>query len=154
MCSIAVDAHPPSSRSLSPKCSGAAGHGRSLKLRQLIADLRAQSYLNFDVVMLTIVASIIASFGLATNSVVMVVASMLVSPLMGPLLGLSFGTVIYDWPLTRYSTKPTSADTLLTCFLQTLTRFRNHDANPLCCLWILNWNSICFLPREPWLANI
>jgi Domain of unknown function (DUF389) len=43
------------------------------------------------------VASIIAAAGLASNSSVVVVASMLVSPLMGPIMGFTFGTIMHEW---------------------------------------------------------
>eukprot|EP00164_Ancoracysta_twista_P007390 GFYU01010482.1.p1 GENE.GFYU01010482.1~~GFYU01010482.1.p1 ORF type:complete len:556 (-),score=97.99 GFYU01010482.1:136-1803(-) len=41
-----------------------------------------------------ICAAVIAALGLATNSAVMVVASMLISPLMGPILSFTYGATI------------------------------------------------------------
>lgn len=48
---------------------------------------------------LVIIASILAAVGLATDNVVVIVASMLVSPIMGPILAVCFGTFVFDFGL-------------------------------------------------------
>eukprot|EP00808_Paulinella_micropora_P018293 g44712.t1 len=51
---------------------------------------------NFDYVMFLMTASVLAALGLATNNVVVVVASMLISPLMSPVIGATFGFVVKE----------------------------------------------------------
>eukprot|EP00798_Chlamydomonas_sp_ICE-L_P001384 gene1384-32752_t len=55
----------------------------------------------FDYVVLCTVAGWISAVGLATNSSVMIVASMLISPIMGPILMFCFGTSIQDYALIK-----------------------------------------------------
>merc|ERR1712176_1470694 len=55
--------------------------------------------MNFDYVCMLLVASCIAVAGLATDSSVVVIASMLVSPLMGPVLAFTFGSTIKNKPM-------------------------------------------------------
>jgi uncharacterized hydrophobic protein (TIGR00271 family) len=62
--------------------------------------------LTFDFIVLLIVASVVASFGLVESSPLFLAASMLISPLMGPILCATFGMVIKDrklqyWGLTN-----------------------------------------------------
>eukprot|EP00941_MAST-03F_sp_MAST-3F-sp1_P002072 g2072.t1 len=68
--------------------------------RMSVEEIRNQisdgNSLSFDFYVLLIGASIIASVGLATDSAVMVVASMLISPLMGPILATCFGAASSD----------------------------------------------------------
>jgi len=65
----------------------------------IYAGIAQNNNLSFDFLTLLTMASIIAGVGLATNSVVSVVASMLVSPLMGPILAFSLGALINDWKM-------------------------------------------------------
>lgn len=48
-------------------------------------------------------AILIASIGLNTNSNAVIIGAMLVSPLMGPIVGLGYGIGIFDFPLIRRS---------------------------------------------------
>jgi uncharacterized membrane protein len=59
--------------------------------------------MSFDFAALLIIACILAGIGLITNSTVVIVASMLVSPIMGPVMGMTFGSRVLDWRLTRSS---------------------------------------------------
>ena len=72
----------------------------SIKSRMLVAEvvngIKAGSEFTFDYLLLVILASIIAFFGLLENSSVVLVASMLVSPIMGPILAGIFGCIIGD----------------------------------------------------------
>lgn len=70
-------------------------------LHQLLDQVYSQVRFSFDFLMMAISAGILAAVGLATDSDVIIVASMLVSPIMGPILGLCFGIVIYDVPLIK-----------------------------------------------------
>ncbi|XP_013403877.1 uncharacterized protein LOC106169083 isoform X2 [Lingula anatina] len=67
-----------------------------LTVAQVVEQIKAQAALTFDYVMLIILASIIAGFGLLENSSVILVASMLVSPLMGPILAGTFGLMVQN----------------------------------------------------------
>jgi uncharacterized hydrophobic protein (TIGR00341 family) len=67
-----------------------------LSVEEIYGKIAIGARLSFDFIALLIVSCIIASIGLATNSVVFIVASMLLAPLMGPILGLSLGAVISD----------------------------------------------------------
>jgi uncharacterized hydrophobic protein (TIGR00271 family) len=48
-------------------------------------------------------AILIASIGLNTNSTAVIIGAMLVSPLMGPIVGLGYGVGIFDFALVRRS---------------------------------------------------
>jgi len=50
-----------------------------------------------------ILAILIASLGLHTNSPAVIVGAMLISPLMGPIMGLGFGVAINDFKLLKRS---------------------------------------------------
>ncbi|GIL74931.1 hypothetical protein Vretifemale_4796 [Volvox reticuliferus] len=63
---------------------------------EIYTGVESGSDLSFDYLAFVVVAGLIAAVGLATNSSVMIVASMLVSPLMGPILAFSFGTSASD----------------------------------------------------------
>lgn len=77
----------------------------SIKSRMIVEKVvevaRGSAVFSFDYLMLVMVASMIATFGLAFNSVVAIVASMLVSPIMGPVVAVTFGTTIKDWSLVK-----------------------------------------------------
>lgn len=70
-------------------------------VQQVVEQTKAQASFSFDFVLLTIVASILAAAGLATNNAVIIVASMLVSPLMGPILAVCFGLVIENFNMAK-----------------------------------------------------
>lgn len=70
-------------------------------MQHIVAMTKTQSTFSFDFLVLTLVASTLAAFGLSTNNPVIVVASMLVSPIMGPVLALTFGTIINDRAMVR-----------------------------------------------------
>ena len=63
---------------------------------EVVNGIKAGSEFTFDYLLLVVLASIIAFFGLLENSPVVLVASMLVSPIMGPILAGTFGCVIGD----------------------------------------------------------
>lgn len=65
-------------------------------VEKVVEAARASAAFSFDYVSLVVVASSLASIGLAYNNVVVIVASMLVSPIMGPVVAVTFGTVIQD----------------------------------------------------------
>lgn len=85
----------------------------TLSLEQIYSLITSNIDLTFDYITYTIVSSIIASLGLCTNSVVMIVASMLLSPIMGPILGFTLGIIIKDWFLIKRSLKTELVSLLL-----------------------------------------
>ena len=79
---------------------------KSVKTRMVIAEvinkIKAGTEFTFDYLLLVVLASLIAFFGLLENSSVVLVASMLVSPIMGPILAGVFGFVIGDVQLRNH----------------------------------------------------
>ncbi|MES1910164.1 MAG: hypothetical protein MHM6MM_002811 [Cercozoa sp. M6MM] len=77
----------------------------SIKSRVIVArvleQVRGGAQLSFDYVTLVVIASVIATVGLATDSAVTVVASMLVSPIMGPIMSFTFGYHVRDWRMVK-----------------------------------------------------
>ena len=54
-------------------------------------------------IMILMIAIIIASLGLNTNSTAVIIGAMLISPLMGPIIGLGLGVGILDFELIKRS---------------------------------------------------
>lgn len=50
-----------------------------------------------------IIAILIASLGLNTNSTAVIIGAMLISPLMGPIIGMGLGVGIHDFELIKHS---------------------------------------------------
>jgi uncharacterized hydrophobic protein (TIGR00341 family) len=67
-----------------------------LPYEQIYMIISSSIQIDIDFVLYLVIASIIAGIGLATNDILMVVASMLLSPLLNPILGLTYGTIIKD----------------------------------------------------------
>lgn len=70
-----------------------------LTVAKIVEEVKADASITFDFVVLVIVASVLAAFGLVENSTLFLAASMLISPLMGPILAATFGAVIKDQKL-------------------------------------------------------
>lgn len=56
-------------------------------------------------IIILIIAIVIASLGLNTNSAAVIIGAMLISPLMGPIMGMGFGLGTYDFELIKRSFK-------------------------------------------------
>lgn len=52
-------------------------------------------------ILILIVAILIASLGLNTNSTAVIIGAMLISPLMGPIIGLGLGVGVHDYELIK-----------------------------------------------------
>ncbi len=76
-----------------------------LSVEEIYSKIASGARLSFDFLALLVVSCFIAAIGLATNSPVIIVASMLLAPLMGPILALSFGVIIHDRRLILAGTK-------------------------------------------------
>jgi uncharacterized hydrophobic protein (TIGR00271 family) len=70
-----------------------------MNVAKIVEAVKSDASLSFDFIVLVIVASILACFGLVENSTLFLAASMLISPLMGPILASVFGKVIKDQKL-------------------------------------------------------
>ena len=52
-------------------------------------------------ILILILAILIASLGLNTNSTAVIIGAMLISPLMGPIIGIGLGVGIHDFDLIK-----------------------------------------------------
>ena len=52
-------------------------------------------------ILILIVAILIASLGLNTNSTAVIIGAMLISPLMGPIIGIGLGIGVHDFELIK-----------------------------------------------------
>lgn len=99
----APEAQPPS-----PSLRAAIAHRFSLlddkaDDAEIDRSLRAGVELRGATPWILMLAILIASIGLNTNSNAVIIGAMLVSPLMGPIVGLGYGIGIFDFPLIRRS---------------------------------------------------
>jgi uncharacterized membrane protein len=85
-----------------------------LPIEEIYEAIESQNVLNFDFIIMCMVASVIATIGLLTDNIIVLVASMLVSPLMAPILGVTFGIIVEDWDLVKKSLKNEMWGTLAT----------------------------------------
>ena len=65
------------------------------------ARLRAAAHPDFDFFLLVVLSSIIATLGLLTDSVAVIIGAMLVAPLMTPIVGLGLAALVGDSVLLR-----------------------------------------------------
>lgn len=76
---------------------------------QLLPQQEAEQSIRGDVsfhgtnIVILVLAILIASLGLNTNSTAVIIGAMLISPLMGPIIGLGLGVGIHDYQLIRTS---------------------------------------------------
>jgi len=61
---------------------------------EILVDVRKLAQLNRNYVLGTILASLLATLGLITDNLIMIIASMIIAPVIGPILGVSLGTVL------------------------------------------------------------
>lgn len=57
-----------------------------LNVAKIVEEVKSDATLSFDFIILLIVASILAAFGLVEDNTLFLAASMLISPLMGPIM--------------------------------------------------------------------
>jgi uncharacterized hydrophobic protein (TIGR00271 family) len=76
-----------------------------MNVAKIVDAVKSDAAMSFDFVILLIVASVLASFGLVENNTLFLAASMLISPLMGPILASTFGSVIKDKKLQYWGLK-------------------------------------------------
>lgn len=66
-------------------------------------NMRTSAQPDFDYFVLVVLASMIATLGLLTNSAAVIIGAMLVAPLMSPIIGLGLGSLIGDEHLLKNS---------------------------------------------------
>jgi len=98
----------PDSRPSPPSLKAAIAHRFSLlddkaDDAEIDRGIRAGVELQGATPWILMLAILIASIGLNTNSTAVIIGAMLVSPLMGPIVGLGYGIGIFDFPLIRRS---------------------------------------------------
>jgi len=67
-----------------------------ISVEEIHKDVSNNSEFSIDYIIFVILSAFTAGFGLISDNVLIVMASMVLAPLMGPILGLSFGLVIKD----------------------------------------------------------
>jgi uncharacterized hydrophobic protein (TIGR00271 family) len=100
------------------------------------AQLRDSSAPDFDFFLLVALSSVIATFGLITDSVAVIIGAMLVAPLMSPILGLSLATIGGDEILLRDAVSAVARGMLFSIGVA----------------WLLTW-SAQVLPFNPIIPN-
>ena len=71
-------------------------------------------------IIILILAILVASLGLNTNSTAVMIGAMLISPLMGPIIGIGLGTGPYDFPLITRSARNLAVAALLSVLASTV----------------------------------
>lgn len=71
-------------------------------------------------IIILILAIIVASLGLNTNSPAVIIGAMLISPLMGPIIGIGLGAGIYDFSLIKRSARNLAAAAILSVIASTI----------------------------------
>lgn len=70
---------------------------------QIDKTLRGEATLRGSALWVLMLAILIASIGLNTNSTAVIIGAMLISPLMGPIIGVGYGVGVYDFELVKKS---------------------------------------------------
>lgn len=82
--------------------------------------IREGAALTPESVWLVVASAMLASIGLDTDSVAVIIGAMLISPLMSPILGVGFGIATHDRPLLTLSLRELGLATLLSIAISTL----------------------------------
>ena len=87
---------------------------------EVYADMRHQAKATQDFYVLIVIASGIASFGLAQNSAAVIIGAMLVAPLMSPIIAIAHGIVQGNMTMVRRSVTSTGKGTLVSIAVATV----------------------------------
>jgi uncharacterized hydrophobic protein (TIGR00341 family) len=99
----------------------------------LYQEVEKGSQLDFNFVLLVILATTVAAIGLIENNVAVVIGAMVIAPLLGPNLALSLGTALGDRHLMLSSVKTLSIGILIAIGMSVLIgllwpgQFNNHE---------------------------
>jgi uncharacterized hydrophobic protein (TIGR00271 family) len=83
------------------------------QFKELFGILREQSYTTKSYIVMMILSSVIATFGLYGNSSPVIIGAMILAPLMSPIVSFSMGVVRYDVPLLKRSIRTVGWGTLV-----------------------------------------
>ncbi|MHA6288491.1 TIGR00341 family protein [Maricaulis sp. CAU 1757] len=87
---------------------------RFLALREEVyADVAAGAKLHRDFLLLTVLSTIVAVFGLLADNVAVVIGAMVIAPLLGPILAFAFASALGDLDLMLRSARTALAGLLL-----------------------------------------
>ncbi len=78
-------------------------NGQLVPQEQAEADIREGVSFRGTNIIILVLAILIASLGLNTNSTAVIIGAMLISPLMGPIIGIGLGVGIHDYQLVTRS---------------------------------------------------
>lgn len=70
---------------------------------EIFAQVKAESRITVDYLVLTALATVVAAIGLNSDQVAVVIGAMVIAPLLGPILAFSFGTALGNRALLRDS---------------------------------------------------
>ena len=107
--------------------------------QEVLNELDQASSPGFDYFLLVILSCIIATLGLITNSVAVIIGAMLVAPLMSPIIGLSLASVAGEQRIFRKALLALGEGVLLAVALSTLVSWL---------AGLLPFLSLVELPRE------
>lgn len=75
--------------------------GQLVSQQEAEANIREAVSFKGTNILILILAILIASLGLNTNSTAVIIGAMLISPLMGPIIGIGLGVGIHDFDLLK-----------------------------------------------------
>lgn len=84
---------------------------------EIIQIVNKATKINVNYFILTILAGVLASFGLLGNNAAVVIGSMVISPLLGPVTGAAMGTILTRRKMFNDSIKAEAAGILLAIFI-------------------------------------
>ena len=90
---------------------------------ELFDDVARGSRLDWDFVMLAVLATVVASVALLTDSVAVVIGAMVIAPLLGPNLALSLGVAIGDLKFIYRSMRTNAVGVAITVAVGALCAF-------------------------------
>lgn len=91
--------------------------GGSITREELQEDMEAGSRLNFDFVIMVVLAALVAGIGLIESNVAVIIGAMVIAPLLGPNLALAFGTTLGDRDMILTAIKTNAAGLGLTILI-------------------------------------
>lgn len=84
---------------------------------EIIQIVEKSTKINVNYFILTLLAGVLASFGLLGNNAAVVIGSMVISPLLGPVTGAAMGTILTRRKMFQDSVKAEAAGILLAIFI-------------------------------------
>lgn len=96
------------------KVAEATKRRKFIALREeLYQDVASGAKLHRDFLLLTLLSTIVAVFGLTADNVAVVIGAMVIAPLLGPILAFAFASALGDWELMARSARTASVGLVL-----------------------------------------